>query len=101
MRNDFKQPRAELSVTVTLYKDKGKSFTKKTVYCGNQVSRSDLETKPYQVLSETMSNPFGTALSNVGVAPGASIPFIVIFNDLSDDLSEFSIEPATSKAASN
>ena len=101
IRNDFKQPRAELSVTVTLYKDKGKAFTKKTVYCGNQVSRSDLETKPYQVLSETMSNPFGTALSNVGVAPGASIPFIVIFNDLSDDLSEFSIEPATSKAASN
>ncbi|EAT15280.1 zinc-ribbon domain-containing protein [Desulfuromonas acetoxidans] len=100
VRNDYKEPRAELSVTATLYKDKGQPFTKKTVYCGNEISRQELETMPYATLGETMSNPFGTALANVGVAPGASLSFIVVFNDLSDDLSEFSIEPASSKAAS-
>jgi len=100
IRNDYKEPRAELSVTATLYKDKGQPFTKKTIYCGNEINRQDLETMPYPALVETMSNPFGTALANVGVAPGASLPFIVVFNDLSDDLSEFSIEPAHSKAAS-
>ena len=101
IRNDYKEPRAELSVTATLYKGKGKAFTKKTVYCGNELSRDDLQNKPYEALAEAMSNSFGTALSNLNVAPGNSLKFTVVFNQLSDDLSEFSIEPATSKAASN
>ncbi|MCD6525665.1 MAG: DUF3426 domain-containing protein, partial [Desulfuromonas sp.] len=98
-RNDFSQPRAELSVTATLYKKKGQPLVKKTIYCGNTITREDLESLEIGALAEKMSNPFGAALSNVNVAPGQSLPFTIVFNNISDELNEFSVEPGTSKAA--
>jgi hypothetical protein len=38
-----------------------------------------------------MSNKLGTGLSNVSVQPGELIPFTVVFNDLPEIFSEFSI----------
>jgi hypothetical protein len=52
-------------------------------------------------LNNQMANPFGAALSNVNVAPGQSLPYMIVFTDLPAELNEFSVEPSSSKPSSN
>lgn len=98
--NNFPEPRSELKVVATLYKEKGIPLLNQSAYCGNIISKSDLEKLPLHELLETINNPFGTALSNVGIAPGQSRPFMVVFSEIPESLTEFSVEAESSKAAS-
>lgn len=92
---------SELCVKGTLYQKKGAPLLHQTVFCGNIISDEELKSAPMNSLNNQMANPFGSALSNVNVAPGQSLPFMIVFTDLPDELNEFSVEPLSSKAASN
>lgn len=99
--NNYTTAQSELCVKGTLYQKKGAPLLHQTVYCGNVISDEELKSAPMDSLSNQMANPFGAALSNVNVASGQSLPFMIVFTDLPDELNEFSVEPSSSKAASN
>lgn len=99
--NNHAVAQSELCVKGTLYQKKGAPLIHQTVYCGNIISNNELETSSLENLNSQMSNPFGTALSNVNVAPGQSLPFMIVFTDLPDELNEFSVESASSKTSPN
>jgi len=97
--NKFSTPRSELKVTATLYKKKGIPLLSQSAYCGNIISKKGLENLPLKELLNTTNNPFGDSLSNVNIAPGQSLPFMIVFSEIPEDLSEFSVEAESSKAA--
>ncbi len=97
--NNFPEPRSELKVIATLYKEKGIALLNQSAYCGNIISKSELENSPLQELLDTINNPFGAALSNVNIAPGQSLPFMIVFSKIPESLTEFSVEAESSKAA--
>ena len=99
--NDSVTAQSELRVKGTLYKEKGTPLLHQTVYCGNIISDDDLKSASMDSLNNQMANPFGAALSNVNVAPGQSLPYMIVFTDLPAELNEFSVEPSSSKPSSN
>lgn len=99
--NNYATVQSELSVKGTLYQKDGVALAHQTAYCGNILNNEQLQSATKDVLNNQMANPFGAALSNVNVAPGQSLPFMIVFTDLPDELNEFSVEGLTSKAASN
>ncbi|MBN2645433.1 MAG: zinc-ribbon domain-containing protein [Desulfuromonadaceae bacterium] len=90
--NTFAHPQGEIAVRATLYSQNGKALTQKTVFCGNPIDSEKLQQAPLSDLTEQMNNRVGTGLSNVSVAPGAAIPFTIVFDNLPADFAEFSVE---------
>ncbi|MEA3465471.1 MAG: DUF3426 domain-containing protein, partial [Thermodesulfobacteriota bacterium] len=99
--NGYPSAQSELSVIGTLYKQGGESIVNLTAYCGNIISKEELKSATMATITTQMDNPFGASLSNVNIAPGQSLPFMLVFDNLPAELNEFSVEAASSKAASN
>lgn len=94
--NNHATAQSELRVKGTLYQKEGAPLLHQAAYCGNIISNEELETSSIESLNNQMSNPFGTALSNVNVAPGQSLPFMIVFTGLPEEFNEFSVEPVSS-----
>jgi len=98
--NSFKKPRATIHVKALLFGKNGAVLAQKSAYCGNQLSKEQLATTPMAKIEAAMNNQFGDSLSNLGVQPGKSIPFVLVFANVPKDVVEFSVEVAGSTVAS-
>ncbi|WP_243372613.1 DUF3426 domain-containing protein [Geotalea sp. SG265] len=97
--NEYRKPRASIQVRAVLYGKNGAPAKQKVAYCGNHLSKEQLESLPLEKLEAAMNNQFGDSLSNLGVQPGKEIPFVVIFSQVPQDISEFGVEAAGSTVA--
>jgi predicted Zn finger-like uncharacterized protein len=96
VRNAYDHPRSFIRVTAKLY-DKNKTVAKTaTVYVGNVLSRQELAGQDLAAISARFKNKTGTNNLNVGVKPGMSVPFMVVFDALPANLDEYSVEVAGS-----
>ncbi|MDP2861712.1 MAG: DUF3426 domain-containing protein, partial [Desulfobacterales bacterium] len=95
-KNDYKNPRSYIRVVGKLYA-KGKKLSKtETVFCGNIVSEQDIANIEPAVSKKRLQNRIGDKKSNVKVNPGGTIPFMIIFENPSLDLDEFTVEAESS-----
>ena len=62
------------------------------IYCGNVMSDLELANLEWDKIEARLANRLGDNRSNVKIEPGKSIPFMVVFSGLPDDLEEFTIE---------
>lgn len=99
--NDYPEPRAGIQVKGVIFDPNGKPLLQKTVFCGNPISDQDLERLSFPELEKIMGNQFGEELSNMKISPGQAIPFDIVFKELPQNLSEFSVKVTASKPASN
>ncbi|NLV24791.1 MAG: DUF3426 domain-containing protein [Deltaproteobacteria bacterium] len=90
--NQFSQPRGTISVKGILYDTTGKPIAQKIAYCGNPLDDEALRTLSLRRIEEAMNNQFGGDFSNLTTAPGKSIPFIIVFQNVPDRLAEFSVD---------
>jgi predicted Zn finger-like uncharacterized protein len=96
VQNAYDHPRSHIRIVGRLYK-KGSRLSKTArVYCGNILSDSELEVMDMGVISRRLGNPSGDGRSNLEVKKGNAVPFMIVFNQLPDNLDEFSIEVAGS-----
>ena len=94
--NNYPEPRSAMEVQAKLFNRDGKLLRTRTAYCGNSISEEELRSLSLTKLRERSDNQFGDSLSNLNVAPGKSVPFTIVFNDLPSDLAEFTVEPGDS-----
>ena len=91
-KNEYQHARAFIIVTGKLY-TKGKKLAKtEIVFCGNILPDIDLENLEYEQIRKRLKNRGGNNKSNENIKPGASIPFMIVFSDLPDNLEEYTIE---------
>lgn len=95
--NDFSEPRAGIQVKGVIFDPNGKPLLQKTVFCGNPISENDLQALSFTELEKMMGNQFGTGLGNMKIEKGQTIPFDIVFKDLPQNLSEFSVKVTSSK----
>jgi len=96
VKNDYKHPRSYIKVTGKLY-TKGKKLSgTEMVYCGNIVSEQDIANFESALLKKRLLNRGGDKKSNVKVKPGGTIPFMIIYENPSPDLDEFTVEAESS-----
>jgi len=96
VRNDYPEARNFIMVRGTLYSNDGETVDKKTIYCGNALSDTDLKALDKATIDRRLRNRFGDKRSNFSVPSGKVIPFVVVFSDLPKDLGEFSVEVVSS-----
>jgi predicted Zn finger-like uncharacterized protein len=81
--NHFKESRSFIQVRGSLLDEKGNRVQEKTVYCGNILSEKDLKEMPREPILKSLSSQFGISFSNVNIQPQKSVPFMIVFTELS------------------
>ena len=104
VKNDYKSPRSYIRVTGRVYANGRKFQRAAKAYCGNIVPTDELATLSLADIQQKLNNRMGLDNTNVNVAPGQEVPFMVVFGDLPPDveLQEFAVEisgslPVTAK----
>jgi predicted Zn finger-like uncharacterized protein len=81
--NHYKESRSFIQVKGSLLDEKGNRVQEKAVYCGNILSEKDLKEMPREAILKSLSSQFGISFSNVNIPPRKSVPFMIVFTDLS------------------
>jgi len=96
VKNEYKHPRSYISVTGKLFKKGKMPLKSETVYCGNLIPAKDIEASDPALMKKRLQNRFGDKKSNVKVQSGGTLPFMIIFENIADELDEYSVEAAGS-----
>ncbi|MDY6836469.1 MAG: DUF3426 domain-containing protein [Thermodesulfobacteriota bacterium] len=92
VRNDYPGTRNFIRVKGILYSKEGKVVKNTMVYCANILSEVQLQTMDRLSIKKRLNNRFGDNKSNLKVASGKALPFMVVFFDIPHALGEFSVE---------
>jgi hypothetical protein len=92
IKNDYDHPRSFIKVTGKIYQKGGKLAHAETVYCGNVLSDSELTGMKFAAISKRLHNRFGDKRSNLKVKTGKTIAFMIVFDNLPQNLDEYTVE---------
>jgi len=95
--NNQTSSRSSITVKGTLVDAKGKTLLQQTVFCGNALNNAELAKMSFSAIEEAMNNEFGDSLSNMNIASGGSIPFTIVFRNLSAEIATINVEVVDSK----
>jgi predicted Zn finger-like uncharacterized protein len=97
--NDFNKPRAAIQVKGLVYGANGEVLSSKNAFCGNPLTGEQLATMSLDKIETAMANQFGDSLANMEVAPGKSIPFVIVIAKPPAGAKDYGVEPAGSTVA--
>ena len=92
IKNDYDHPRSFIKVTGKIYQKGGKLVKTESVYCGNVLSESELTGMKIAAITKRLSNRFGDKKSNLKVKTGQTLPFMIVFDKLPQNLDEYTVE---------
>ena len=92
VKNGYTENRGMITLLGKLFSTGKVAVNQERVYCGNIMSDLELANLEWSKIKSRLSNRLGDNRSNVKIEPGKSIPFMVVFSGLPDDLEEFTIE---------
>jgi predicted Zn finger-like uncharacterized protein len=94
--NNYPQSRSYILVKGSILDDKGKVVKTKVAYAGNVFTDKELNDLPIDQINQDLRGRTGKGNINVNVKPQASVPFMIVFEELPENLSEFTVEPVSS-----
>jgi predicted Zn finger-like uncharacterized protein len=92
VKNRSQRPTAFVKVKGILMGKNGKPLKETWAFCGNPITDTDVRTKRPDDLKKAMMNRDGLRGMNKRIAPGASIPFTLIFFDVPHGVESFGAE---------
>jgi len=96
----YRKPRSSILIKGNILDEKGQVIKSQLSYAANTFTDEELKTITYEEIKRAMRNKDGMARQNFNVPPGASIPFMIVFQNLPDNLSEFTVEAVSSSPGS-
>jgi len=94
--NHYSDSRRFILIKGSLLDDKGKVVKTKQGYAGNTFSDDEIKQMTSDQIDQALTNRSGKDGVNLDVKPQAAVPFMVIFGQLPENLSEFTVEVASS-----
>ena len=103
VKNNYDHPRSFIQVSSSLYARGSMLAQNVKAYCGNVLPDSELLKMSMPEIQAIMGRRSGESNSNVGVKPGAEVPFMVVFSDIPDqkNLETYTITVVGSSASGN
>jgi hypothetical protein len=92
VKNGYTENRGMVTLEGKIFSTGKVPVNSEKVYCGNVLSDLELANLEWDKIKERLFNRLGDNRSNVKIEPGQSIPFMVVFSGLPEDLEEFTIE---------
>jgi len=96
IKNDYPDKRSFIRVRSNILDSKGKVVKSKIAYAGNTVSDKELLSLSMVEINNRLMNKSGKDNVNTNILPNSSISFMIIFDDLPKDISEFTVESISS-----
>ena len=94
--NGYPGSRSFIRVKGSLLDEKGAAVKQKLAFAGNAFSENELKELSVEQINQALANRTGKGDINVNVKPQASVPFMIVFEELPDNLSEFTVEAMSS-----
>lgn len=100
VQNMYPETRNSISLVCKLFGRGGNVSQTELFYAGNVIPEAELLKMDAGMIKKRIQNRLGDNGVNAKVRPNQTVPFMVIFTRLGDNLTEFSVEPAGSMAGS-
>jgi len=94
--NGYPGNRSFIRVKGSLLDEKGLAVRQKIVFAGNTFTESELKEMTLEQINEGLANRAGKGNANVNVKPQGSVPFMIVFDNLPENISEFTVEAISS-----
>ncbi|WP_459924579.1 DUF3426 domain-containing protein [Desulfatiferula olefinivorans] len=92
VQNNYQGTRNSISLVGKLFGEGGKVAQSKLFYAGNVIPEEELITMDEEIIKKRLQNRLGDNGVNAKVRPGQIVPFMVVFTNFSQNLTEFSVE---------
>ena len=92
----YPKPRSYILIKGNILDNMGKVVKSQQSYAGNTFLEKEIKTLPVEEMMKAMNNRDGMARKNFNLPSGATIPFMIVFGNLPDNLSEFTVEAVSS-----
>jgi predicted Zn finger-like uncharacterized protein len=94
--NNYPRPRSFILLKGTILDDRGKVVKVKMAYAGNTFGENQIKETPIEGLNQGLKSRAGRNKMNLDVQSGATIPFMIIIDQLPENVSEFTVEAVSS-----
>jgi hypothetical protein len=94
--NNYPKPRSFILLKGTILDDRGKVVKVKMAYAGNTFGENQIKETPMEGLNQGLKTRAGRNKMNLNLQPGATIPFMIIIDQLPENVSEFTVEAVSS-----
>jgi hypothetical protein len=94
--NNYPHPRSFIMIAGALVDNKGQVLSKTNVYAGNSLTEKQLKEMPAEEVTRILKDRNGMEKRNLNLKSGGTVPFMVVFSDLPESMSEFTVEGVSS-----
>ncbi|MFC1824791.1 DUF3426 domain-containing protein [Thermodesulfobacteriota bacterium] len=94
--SNYPQARRFILIKGSILDEKGQVLKGQLVYAGNSFSEKQLKEMTLEQLYAGLKNRSGKGGMNANIKPGTSIPFMIVFDNLQESMSEFTVEAVSS-----
>jgi predicted Zn finger-like uncharacterized protein len=94
--NNNPKSRSFILLKGTILDTNGKAVRQKLIYAGNTFTEEQLKEMTLEEIDKGLKNQAGKGDINVNIDPGGSVPFMIIFEKLPNNLGEFEVEAVSS-----
>jgi hypothetical protein len=99
VENHFPDRRSYVRVKAVLKDSKGTVVAEREAFAGNFLTETELTTLPMSEILARLQLRGGQNSSNINIASGSSVPFMLVFDKLPADLAEYVVECVSSSPA--
>ena len=97
--NKYPDRRSYIRIRSKILDSKRAEILSKIVFAGHPLTDKELQSLPLEEIDKKLRDKLGKNKMNTNVLPNASIPFVIVFNSLPEDMSEFTVEAVSSSPA--
>jgi predicted Zn finger-like uncharacterized protein len=97
--NNYPNQRSFIRIRSNILDSQGKVVKSKIAYAGNQIDDKELKALSKEEINKRLMNQAGNNSINTNISPNSGIPFMIIFNELPEDISEFTVEAVSSSSS--
>lgn len=94
--NKYPKSRSSILLRGVILNEKGEEIKVKMVRAGNPFTDVELNQLSIEEIDKASKNKSGKGGINTNIKSGGKVPFMLVFNELPEDLSEFTVEPVSS-----
>jgi predicted Zn finger-like uncharacterized protein len=93
--NATDRPMSFIKLTANISDNNNNLIASRTFYAANILTDDELRTLTSDQINSKINNEMGQSLKNFNVAPKTSLPFMVVFFDVPDNLTSFTVIPTS------
>lgn len=94
--NNYPSNRSFILLMGSILDNKGQVLKRMSVYAGNTFTEKQIKELSIEEINKGFKNRFGRERTNFDIKPGGAVPFMIIFEDLNENMREFTVEGVSS-----